>query len=129
MRVIKDIGSTTSYGGNFSGEVSLEMLRAATDDSQPDVALVRFNDGAVTHWHAHPGGQLFWVVEGRAIVGTDTDGVVELEPGTLVEAPIGESHWHGAAPGADATLLTWTWGTTAWTATPAPTASTKGVDL
>lgn len=124
MRVIRNVGATSSYGGNFSGKVSLEMLRAASDDSQPDVALVSFVDGAVTHWHSHPGGQLFWVVEGSAVVGTERDGAVELEPGTLIEAPTGESHWHGAAPGKDATLLTWTWGTTDWSADAAPTAAT-----
>ncbi|MCZ2849861.1 cupin domain-containing protein [Modestobacter sp. VKM Ac-2978] len=124
MRVIRDVVPAGTYGGNFSGEVSLAMLRAAADDSQPDVALVRFLEGATTHWHSHPGGQLFWVVEGRAVVGTKGDGAIELQPGTLIEAPGDESHWHGAAPGLDTTLLTITWGTTVWSANPAPSSPT-----
>lgn len=129
MRVITDVPFSDQYGGNFSGPVSFSMLREAPDESVPDVALVHFHEGAATHWHAHPGGQLLWAVEGVGVVGTEQDGMVELAPGHLVETPAGELHWHGAAPGSDAQLLAFTWGTTEWSERPAPTSAngqTKG---
>jgi len=107
------------YGGRFTGAVELEMLNetppyvdAGVDG--PDTALVRFRDGAVTFWHAHPGGQQLYVVDGSARVGTEADGEVPLAVGTLVVCPAGERHWHGAMPGRDTTLLAVTWGTTRW---------------
>jgi quercetin dioxygenase-like cupin family protein len=114
MDVIPRGDTSTVYGGRFSGPVELEMLRLAPDPATPDVAVVRFEPGAVSTWHAHPGGQLLYVLEGRARVGTEADGTVELAPGTLVVAPAGERHWHGAAAGEAAAILSLAWGTTAW---------------
>jgi quercetin dioxygenase-like cupin family protein len=42
------------------------------------------------------------------------DGCVAISPGHLVVAPPDEAHWHGAAKGADCTMLAITWGTTCW---------------
>ena len=106
------------YGGRFTGDVELEMLNATPAEADPDTALVHFHHGAVTYWHAHPGGQQLYVVEGQARVGTDADGEVALPVGALVVTPPGERHWHGAAPEAEATLLAVTWGTTVWEALP-----------
>ena len=90
------------------------MLNATRCDVEPDTAFGHFHDGAVTNWHHHPGGQLLFVVSGRGRVGTEVDGSLNLEPGNLVVAPPDEAHWHGAAPGADCTMLAVTWGTTCW---------------
>ena len=76
---------------------------------------MHFEDGAVTFWHSHPGGQQLYVVSGDARVGTEADGEVPLATGTLVVCPADEPHWHGAMPGCDTTLLAITWGTTRWT--------------
>lgn len=114
MKVIAGGDRSVSYGGRFTGTVELEMLNATPSDDTPDTALIHFRDGAVTFWHTHPGGQQLFVVSGQARVGTDTDGEVALAVGTLVVCPPHERHWHGAAPGADATLLAFTWGTTVW---------------
>lgn len=114
MKVIPHGMRSTGYGGRFTGSVELEMLHAAEAEGEPDTALVHFSAGAASHWHAHPGGQLLFAVSGRARVGSDAGGSVELTPGTLVVTPPDERHWHGAASGADATLLAVTWGATAW---------------
>ena len=114
MDVIANGDTSTVYGGRFSGPVELEMLRPAPDGTVPDVALVRFAAGSVSTWHAHPGGQLLYVLEGHARVGTEADGTVELAPGTLVVAPPDERHWHGAAAGEAAAVLSLAWGTTVW---------------
>lgn len=115
MRVVESVSPTGVYGGNFTGNVNLSMLAPSTEERLPDIALVAFEDGAVTCWHSHPGGQYIWVVSGSAVVGVEGQGEIALRPGTLVEAPANEAHWHGAAPGADATLLCITWGITDWT--------------
>ncbi len=103
-----------SYGGRFTGTVELEMLHATPADDQPDTALVHFQNGAVTFWHLHPGGQQLFVVHGEARVGTEADGEVRLAPGTLVVCPPNGRPWDGAAPGNDTTLLALTWGITQW---------------
>jgi quercetin dioxygenase-like cupin family protein len=110
------------YGGRFTGRVELEMLNATPPEIDagvdgPDTALVHFFDGAVTFWHEHPGGQQLYVVRGEARVGTEADGEVAIDAGTLVVCPANEPHWHGAMPGRDTTLLAITWGVTQWTDT------------
>ncbi len=114
MKVIPNGERSSHYKGRFTGHVELEMLNATPTDEEPDTALVHFTDGAVTYWHHHPGGQQLFIVSGEARVGTEADGEVRLSPGALVVCPINERHWHGAAPGADATMLAVTWGTTQW---------------
>jgi quercetin dioxygenase-like cupin family protein len=119
MRVVPEGDRSISYGGRFTGTVELEMMNATPADIDanvdgPDTALVHFRDGAVTFWHSHPGGQQLFVVHGRARIGTEADGEVLLDEGTLVVCPADERHWHGAAPGTDSTLLAVTWGTTQW---------------
>ena len=114
MQVIRGGDRSYSYGGRFTGKVELEMLHRAESEGRPDVARVHFTDGAVTHWHSHPGGQLLLVLEGAARVGTEADGAQTLAPGDLVVAPPGERHWHGAAKGSSTALLALTWGVTAW---------------
>jgi quercetin dioxygenase-like cupin family protein len=120
MRIVREGARSETYGGRFTGAVELEMLDEAPSGDRPDTALVRFRDGATTNWHAHPGGQLLWVVGGDARVGNEPDGESLLGPGTLVVIPVDERHWHGAAPGSDCTFLAVTWGTTAWEDRPAP---------
>jgi quercetin dioxygenase-like cupin family protein len=112
--VIAHGDTSTVYGGRFSGPVELEMLRLAPDGQTPDVAIVRFTAGALSTWHTHPGGQLLYVLEGRARVGTEPDGTVDLTAGTLVVSPPGERHWHGASRDAAAAILSLAWGTTDW---------------
>ncbi len=116
MKITRKDNGDRSHGAaeRFTGAVELEMLHTAEADDRPDVAHVHFHDGAVTAWHTHPGGQLLYAASGTARVGTEADGEVVLEPGDLVVSPPGERHWHGAASGADATLLAVTWGTTQW---------------
>ena len=114
MKVVNHGEAAHQYPGRFTGEVELAMLHSATTDGQPDVAMVHFHDGAVTHWHRHPGGQHLFVHSGHGRVGTELDGEVRLAPGTLVVTPAGERHWHGAASDGDAAILAITWGTTQW---------------
>ena len=114
MKVITSGERNATDGGPFTGRVELEMLNSTPSEEEPDTAFGHFHDGAVTSWHHHPGGQLLFVVSGTGRVGTEADGSVDIEPGTLVVAPADEAHWHGAARGVDCTMLAVTWGTTCW---------------
>ena len=114
MRIHESGDRSTAYGGRFTGTVTLEMLAEAASGEQPDIARVEFEDGAVTNWHAHPGGQYLYLLAGVGCVGTEADGEVALAVGSFVQAPAGERHYHGARPGSGATFLAVTWGTTDW---------------
>jgi quercetin dioxygenase-like cupin family protein len=114
MKVVREGARNETYGGRFTGAVELEMLHEAESGDEPDIAHVHFHGGAVSNWHSHPGGQRLFVHTGVARVGTEDDGDVELRPGDLVVSPAGERHWHGAAPGHDASILAITWGVTDW---------------
>jgi len=114
MRVHTGGDRSSTYGGRFTGTVTLEMLHPAPTHAEPDIARVHFDDGAVTNWHAHPGGQHLYLLEGRGCVGTTEDGEVELQVGAFVHAPADERHYHGAVQGASCTFLAMTWGATAW---------------
>lgn len=112
-RIITGGNSEQVYGGRFTGTVRLEMLNEAEADGRPDIARVHFDAGAVTFWHQHPGGQKLLCLSGRGRFGTE-EGEHELEPGTFVDTPPMQRHYHGAAAGHDAVLLAITWGATAW---------------
>jgi quercetin dioxygenase-like cupin family protein len=113
MRIVERGERSESYGGRFTGRVELEMLQPAEEEHRPDLARVQFHDGAVTNWHSHPGGQQLYLLAGRGRVGT-ADGEHEVAPGTFVDTPAGERHYHGAARAAGAVWLAITWGATAW---------------
>ena len=113
MRIITDTGASSGYSGRFTGAVALQMLDEAPSPDQSDIARVRFEDGAVTFWHRHPGGQKLLVLEGTGRIGTE-DGETILEAGTYVDTEPMQRHYHGAAPGADCTLLSISVGTIEW---------------
>jgi len=75
---------------------------------------VSFDSGVRTYWHRHTGGQLLYVLEGRARVGTRDGELAELAVGDLLEAPPEEEHWHGASPDAPMTHLALSFGETIW---------------
>lgn len=103
------------YGGKFTGPVQLEMIIEAAVPTDPDLARVHFSNGAVTNWHVHPGGQHLLLVEGVGRVGNEEGEFTGLLPGTVVETPADENHWHGADAGQDAVWFAMTWGITGWT--------------
>lgn len=86
-------------GETFQGTVSMQSVHRI--DQPAGISVVRFENGARTHWHSHPGGQVLHVVEGTGRVQSWGGEVERLEPGDFVVADPGEKHWHGAAKGAD----------------------------
>jgi quercetin dioxygenase-like cupin family protein len=67
-------------------------------DASVLAGLRQFEAGNRTYWHAHAGGFILFVQEGRARVQTRGQPMRELGPGEIDYAPPGAEHWHGAAP-------------------------------
>ena len=104
MKVVRGSEARGERGTTFTGETELKRLLGAQEPGGMAVSLVRFEDGSRTHWHAHPGEQLLYILEGQCRVGTENDEVL-VGPGDVVHAAPNERHWHGAAPGQSMTHL------------------------
>jgi quercetin dioxygenase-like cupin family protein len=82
----------------FTGDVFIDSIARGEEPSRVRVSAVRFTPTARTAWHSHAVGQTLYVLEGRGLVQSRGDGVVEISPGDIIYTPAGEWHWHGAAP-------------------------------
>jgi quercetin dioxygenase-like cupin family protein len=100
--------------GGFTGDADQRLVHAQLDPEPVRVSFVRFQPGAVTHWHSHSGGQVLHVVEGEGRAQDRGAGLVVLQPGDTVTAEAGKDHWHGAAPGSAMTHLAVTIGEVTW---------------
>ena len=98
---------------HFAGAVSRRDY-GAIEDPEGSALEVSFPAGARTHWHSHPGGQVLFVTDGRARVGTRDGRVERLSAGDLAYAPPDEEHWHGAEEDVAARHLAFSFGATAW---------------
>lgn len=98
MKVVRGAEVAGEAGTTFTGEVRLARLLDAQQPGGVSLSLVRFADGARTHWHVHPGEQVLYILEGEGRVGTAGE-EVRVAAGDVVYAAPGERHWHGAAPG------------------------------
>ena len=107
---------TTAKGSDksFTGDVWVDAITRGMPPSHLNVAAVRFAPGARSAWHSHEGGQTLYVTEGRALVQSRDQEIVELSPGDAVFTPDGEEHWHGATPSDFMTHLSITEGTPHW---------------
>jgi quercetin dioxygenase-like cupin family protein len=98
----------------FTGDVWLDAIDRPHDSSPLSVSAVHFTPGARTAWHSHAGGQTLYVTEGRGLVQSRGDGIVEIRPGDTVWTPDGEEHWHGATHDHFMTHLSLTTGAPTW---------------
>ena len=61
-----------------------------------------FEPGCRNNWHIHHadkgGGQILICVGGRGYYQEWGKEAVEMKPGDCINIPVGEKHWHGAAP-------------------------------
>jgi quercetin dioxygenase-like cupin family protein len=85
--------------GYFAGTVWVNMLVTDKDNVYNTQAYdVRFEPGARTKWHSHPGGQLLFVTSGKGYYQEKGKPARLLLKGDVVEIPPNVVHWHGAAP-------------------------------
>jgi quercetin dioxygenase-like cupin family protein len=80
----------------FTGNVSIDGIRQADEQSAIGVAMVRFSPGARTAWHTHPKGQTLYVTSGVGYVCRRGEKPEEIKAGDSIFIEPGEEHWHGA---------------------------------
>ena len=98
---IKRNGSQPSARGAadyFIGTVRIDQPFSGSDPARIGGAIVTFEPGARTAWHAHPLGQTLIVTVGCGQVQRDGGPVEEIRPGDIVWIAPHEKHWHGAMP-------------------------------
>jgi quercetin dioxygenase-like cupin family protein len=81
----------------FTGDVWIDSILQTGEPSPVNVGVVHFSPGARTAWHSHDGGQTLYVTEGRGLVQSRGEAVVEIRPGDVHFTPDATQHWHGAA--------------------------------
>jgi quercetin dioxygenase-like cupin family protein len=91
------LGELTS-SDNFTGKVWVNIMGASDSTLHARFGNVTFEPGARTNWHAHPGGQILLITEGRGYYQALGQPARLLNKGDVVEIPRNIVHWHGAAP-------------------------------
>src|SRR4051794_24303811 len=81
----------------FTGEVYLDTLKDASEDSRLAVTSVHFTPGARTAWHKHPKGQTLYVIEGVGVIQHRGGPIEIIRPGDVIWTDPNEEHWHGAS--------------------------------
>ncbi|MFQ5801610.1 MAG: cupin domain-containing protein [Candidatus Methylomirabilales bacterium] len=98
MQVIQAEGIESRRGEKFTGTVWADTLLKAQQPDGVRAYRVFFEPGSRTHWHAHGGEQILYVVAGKGRVKKAGEQAMEIGPGDIVYVAPGEKHWHGAAP-------------------------------
>lgn len=114
MEVSDKQASVHGQASWFTGDVWIDAIARGREPSHLSVGAVHFSPGARTAWHSHEGGQTLYVTEGRGLVQSRGDRIVEIRPGDVVYTPDGEEHWHGAAPDHFMTHISMTEGNPDW---------------
>src|ERR1700753_1124342 len=99
---------------SFPGEVWVDPIPRGLPPSSLNVGAVHFTPGARTAWHSHDGGQTLIVIEGRGLVQSRGEDVVELHAGDVHRTGHAVEHWHGAAHGHFMAHLSITQGPPTW---------------
>ena len=105
--------TTKGPADRFTGDVWVDSI-VQPGDSPVNVAAVHFTPGARSAWHSHQGGQTLWVTEGRGLVQSRGDDIVEIRPGDVHITADGDEHWHGATRDHLMTHISVTWGPATW---------------
>jgi len=90
--------SATGSAEYFTGSVCIDPLFQAHGPSRASGAIVTFEPGARTAWHAHPFGQTLIVTAGSGRIQRWGGPIEEIRQGDVVWIPASLKHWHGAAP-------------------------------
>lgn len=106
MHVVRSDGSEPppNTSAAVRGAVGLRRLVGASETSELEAFLVRFEAGAANLRHSHSFDQLLFITDGAGIVATD-NAQHDVTAGDTVIIPAGEQHWHGATPDSSMTHL------------------------
>jgi len=80
----------------FTGSVRIDSRFQRNDPARVGGAIVTFEPGARTAWHAHPLGQTLIVTSGSGWVQHEGGPKEDIRPGDIVWIRPGVKHWHGA---------------------------------
>jgi quercetin dioxygenase-like cupin family protein len=98
---IQRSGSQASNKGPaewFTGAVRIDTPFKSEAPGRMSGAIVSFEPGARTNWHAHPLGQTLIITAGCGRAQREGGPIEEIQPGDVVWFPPNEKHWHGATP-------------------------------
>jgi len=98
----------------FTGDVWVDAIVQPEGESTISVGAVHFTPGARSAWHSHDGGQTLYVTEGRGLVQSRGEDVVELRPGDVHVTAHQQEHWHGAGHDHFMTHISITRGPASW---------------
>jgi quercetin dioxygenase-like cupin family protein len=104
MKVVRSNEGKIHQGSTFTNKTFVNRLLPTQQENGISLSLVTFEDGALTHWHAHPGEQILYILEGEGRVG-NADEEMRISAGDVVYTAPGEKHWHGAAQGGSMTHI------------------------
>ncbi|SFL13110.1 cupin domain-containing protein [Methylobacterium pseudosasicola] len=76
----------------------VQILLSSLTDGEMTAMRAFLPPGVVPHWHAHPRGQLLFVLDGIGLVRREGGAVIEVRAGDSVWFAPDERHWHGASP-------------------------------
>ena len=99
MKFVPEAERGHGVNEQVTGTVHLERIMSMQEKEGVQLALVRFEDGALTHWHTHPGEQILYVVEGQCRFGNEGGEKLVAQVGDAIHIPPGEKHWHDAVAG------------------------------
>jgi 4-carboxymuconolactone decarboxylase len=83
---------------NFTGTVWVNMLMQPGNGMNISIGSVRFEPGARSNWHQHPGGQVLLVTGGKGYYQESGKSIRIMQKGDVVQCLPGIEHWHGASP-------------------------------
>lgn len=98
LKVTPKAAPVVASANYFTGKATVESRFSSEATGNYGGAIVNFEAGARTAWHAHPTGQTLIVTSGRGLVQSEGESIQQILPGDVVWIPANEPHWHGAAP-------------------------------
>jgi len=84
--------------GSATAPFWVEMLLEGAADGENTAMWASLDTGTITRWHAHPRGQLLYILSGKGLAQRDGGAIEELRTADAVWFAAGEKHWHGAGP-------------------------------
>ncbi|MFV0259369.1 MAG: cupin domain-containing protein [Acidimicrobiales bacterium] len=82
----------------FTGRATIRGQFARDEPSRVTGAIVTFEAGTRTAWHAHPLGQTLIVLDGVGWTQVEHEPVQQFAAGDVLLCPPDRPHWHGATP-------------------------------
>jgi quercetin dioxygenase-like cupin family protein len=75
-----------------------QAIARGQEPSHVRVGAARFTRSVRAAWHCHAVGQTLYITEGHGLRQPRGGQIEEIRAGDIICTPVGEWHWHGAAP-------------------------------